>query len=237
MVVCRPALQLTTMKFFIFDGDEERFLLDRLKELNRNFDKETRIKFLKSEIRKREKILRKRWRRHRHRRRIKKSQKEETTKTDNENSDLSDVVEEDESGDDISDDEVVQENDTSNQEPFLFLLSNVLNKAPADGGKDEEENANKNTILSNSEISKALNQEASANGNEKSYEDDNTKKDSQNQNKAGGVVGRMLSQLHGVVTGTTKPKEPTAKKKPRTTFYWDSVSQREAEPVVEYTTR
>ena len=54
-----------TMKFFIFDGDEERFLLDRLKELNRNFDKETRIKFLKSEIRKREKILRKRWRRHR----------------------------------------------------------------------------------------------------------------------------------------------------------------------------
>ena len=47
------------MKFFIFDGDEERFLLDRLKELNRNFDKETRIKFLKSEIRKREKILRK----------------------------------------------------------------------------------------------------------------------------------------------------------------------------------
>lgn len=56
---------ITTMKFFIFDGDEERFLLDRLKELNRNFDKETRIKFLKSEIRKREKILRKRWRRHR----------------------------------------------------------------------------------------------------------------------------------------------------------------------------
>ena len=125
----------------------------------------------------------------------------------------------------------MREKDSSNQEPFLFLLSNVLNKATADGGNDEEENANKNTILSNSEISKALNQEASANESEKTYEDDNTKKDSQNQNKAGGVVGRyaqmtqnaeemtmsnlkcvrlmmifyrMLSQLHGVVTGTTK---------------------------------
>ena len=31
------------MKFFLF-GDEERFLLDRLRELNKNFDKETRIK-------------------------------------------------------------------------------------------------------------------------------------------------------------------------------------------------
>ena len=93
----------------------------------------------------------------------------------------------------------MREKDSSNQEPFLFLLSNVLNKATADGGNDEEENANKNTILSNSEISKALNQEASANGNEKSYEDDNTKKDSQNQNKAGGVVGRyaQMTQKKG----------------------------------------
>ena len=53
------------MKFFIF-GDEERFLLDRMKELNRNFDKETRIKLLRSEVKKREKILRKRWRKHRY---------------------------------------------------------------------------------------------------------------------------------------------------------------------------
>ena len=53
------------MKFYIF-GDEERFLLDRVKELNRNFDKETRIKFLKSEVRKREQLLRKRWRNHRY---------------------------------------------------------------------------------------------------------------------------------------------------------------------------
>ena len=52
------------MKFYVY-GDEERFLLDRIKELNRNFDKETRIKFLKAEVRKREKILRKRWKNHR----------------------------------------------------------------------------------------------------------------------------------------------------------------------------
>ena len=52
------------MKFFIF-GDEERFLLDRLKELNKNFDKESRIKLLRSEVKKREKILRKRWRKYR----------------------------------------------------------------------------------------------------------------------------------------------------------------------------
>ena len=37
------------MKFFIF-GDEERFLLDRLRELNKNFDKETRIRFLRAEV-------------------------------------------------------------------------------------------------------------------------------------------------------------------------------------------
>lgn len=49
------------MKFYIF-GDEERYLLDRLKELNKNFDKESRIKLLKAEVKKREKILRKRWR-------------------------------------------------------------------------------------------------------------------------------------------------------------------------------
>ena len=52
------------MKFYVY-GDEERFLLDRIKELNRNFDKDTRIKLLKAEVRKREKILRKRWKNHR----------------------------------------------------------------------------------------------------------------------------------------------------------------------------
>ena len=52
------------MKFFIF-GDEERFLIDRLRELNKNFDKETRIKFLRAEVKKRENIIHKRNRKHR----------------------------------------------------------------------------------------------------------------------------------------------------------------------------
>ena len=43
-------------------GDEERHLLDRMKELNRNFDKETRIKLLRGEVKKRENLLRKRLR-------------------------------------------------------------------------------------------------------------------------------------------------------------------------------
>ena len=44
-------------------GDEERHLLDRMKELNKNFDKETRIKFLRAEVRKREDFLKRRLRR------------------------------------------------------------------------------------------------------------------------------------------------------------------------------
>ena len=48
--------------YFLY-GDEERHLLDRMKELNKNIDKETRIKFLKSEVRKREKLLKRRLRR------------------------------------------------------------------------------------------------------------------------------------------------------------------------------
>ena len=51
------------MKFLY--GDEERFLLDRIKELNRNFDKEERVKLLRMEVKKREKILRKRWKKYR----------------------------------------------------------------------------------------------------------------------------------------------------------------------------
>ena len=46
------------MKFLLF-GDEERYLIDRIRELNRNFDKETRIKFLRAEVKKREKVLQK----------------------------------------------------------------------------------------------------------------------------------------------------------------------------------
>ena len=52
------------MKFLY--GDEERFLLDRIKELNRNFDKEERVKLLRMEVKKREKILRKRWKKYRY---------------------------------------------------------------------------------------------------------------------------------------------------------------------------
>ena len=52
------------MKVFLF-GDEERFLLDRLRELNKNFDKETRIKFLRAEVKKRENIIHKRNKKHR----------------------------------------------------------------------------------------------------------------------------------------------------------------------------
>ena len=52
------------MKFFIY-GDEERFLLDRIKELNRNFSKETRVRLLRLEVKKREKILRRRWKKYR----------------------------------------------------------------------------------------------------------------------------------------------------------------------------
>ena len=44
-------------------GDEERHLLDRMKELNRNFDKDTRIKLLRADVKKRENLLRKRMRR------------------------------------------------------------------------------------------------------------------------------------------------------------------------------
>ena len=51
------------MKFLY--GDEERFLLDRIKELNRNFDKEERVRLLRMEVKKREKILRKRWKKYR----------------------------------------------------------------------------------------------------------------------------------------------------------------------------
>ena len=51
------------MKFLY--GDEERFLLDRIKELNRNFDKEERVKLLRMEVKKREKILRRRWKKYR----------------------------------------------------------------------------------------------------------------------------------------------------------------------------
>ena len=46
-------------------GDEERHLLDRMKELNKNFDKETRIKFLRAEVKKRENFLKKRLRKDR----------------------------------------------------------------------------------------------------------------------------------------------------------------------------
>ena len=52
------------MKFLIY-GDEERFLLDRIKELNRNFNKETRVRLLRVEVKKRERILRRRWKRYR----------------------------------------------------------------------------------------------------------------------------------------------------------------------------
>ena len=52
------------MKFLIY-GDEERFLLDRIKELNKNFTKETRVRLLRAEVKKREKILRRRWKRYR----------------------------------------------------------------------------------------------------------------------------------------------------------------------------
>ena len=52
------------MRFFIY-GDEERFLLDRIKELNKNFTKETRVRLLRAEVKKREKILRRRWKRYR----------------------------------------------------------------------------------------------------------------------------------------------------------------------------
>ena len=47
---------------YIF-GDEERYLLDRWKELNRFLDKETRIRFLKREVQKRGDLLKKRSRR------------------------------------------------------------------------------------------------------------------------------------------------------------------------------
>ena len=53
------------MKFLIY-GDEERFLQDRIKELNRNFSKETRVRLLRTEVKKREKILRRRWKRYRY---------------------------------------------------------------------------------------------------------------------------------------------------------------------------
>jgi hypothetical protein len=45
--------------------DEERYLLDRWKELNRFLDKETRIRFLKKEVKKRGDLLKKRSRRER----------------------------------------------------------------------------------------------------------------------------------------------------------------------------
>ena len=45
--------------------DEERYLLDRWKELNRFLDKETRIRFLRREVKKRGDLLKKRFRRER----------------------------------------------------------------------------------------------------------------------------------------------------------------------------
>ena len=44
---------------FIF-GDEERYLLDRWRELNKFLDKETRIRLLRREVKKRGDLLKKR---------------------------------------------------------------------------------------------------------------------------------------------------------------------------------
>ena len=41
-------------------GDEERYLLDRWRELNKFLDKETRIRFLRREVKKRGDLLKKR---------------------------------------------------------------------------------------------------------------------------------------------------------------------------------
>ena len=41
-------------------GDEERYLLDRWRELNKFLDKDTRIKFLRKEVKKRGDLLKKR---------------------------------------------------------------------------------------------------------------------------------------------------------------------------------
>ena len=49
---------------YIF-GDEERYLLDRWKELNRFIDKETRVRLLRREVKKRGDLLKKRFRRER----------------------------------------------------------------------------------------------------------------------------------------------------------------------------
>ena len=159
------------MKFFIF-GDEERFLLDRLRELNKNFDKETRIKFLRAEVKKRENIIHKRNRKHRcnilmlknktfhkfiigrHKRRkklvseIKINAKEENKCEDLQFSDCMDDIDEELSEDEVSEEENVKSEKLDTN--FLQLISNELSNdqtdsSDADGDKDNDKSDKEET--------------------------------------------------------------------------------------------
>ena len=157
------------MKFFIF-GDEERFLLDRLRELNKNFDKETRIRFLRAEVKKRENILHKRNRKHRcnilmlknktfhkfiigrHKRRkklvseIKLNAKVEDKCEDPQFSDCMDDIDEEPSEDEEFEEENV--NSEKLDTNFLQLISNELSNdqtdsSDADGDKEDNDKSDK----------------------------------------------------------------------------------------------
>ena len=148
------------MKFFIF-GDEERFLLDRLQELNKNFDKETRIKFLRAEVKKRENIIHKRNKKHRckdhkklkiikknnicrHKRKkklvseIKIDSMEEKKINDVYFSDCIDEIDEEPSDDEVSEEENVKSEQLDTN--FLQLISNELSYDQTESEGDDNDN-------------------------------------------------------------------------------------------------
>ena len=151
--------QKSIMKFFLF-GDEERFLLDKLRELNKNFDKETRIKFLRAEVKKRENIIHKRNKKHRwkchkklkikisfigrHKRRKKlvseikiDSMKEKNKMDDTQYSDFMDDIDEE---DEPSENEVSEEENLKSEQldtNFLQLISNELSNDQTESSDDD----------------------------------------------------------------------------------------------------
>jgi len=223
------------MKFFIF-GDEERFLLDRMKELNRNFDKESRIKLLRSEVKKREKILRKRWKRYKPRKKKKVTKEvfdsadEGQTDNDDENAYV------DESDNDLDE----NENEDDTEKPFLFLLSEQLDSNVSDVSDIEMEKE-----IATEDVSLKIEKEQTKSKMEKDDQNDEPQQDEKRKSIApstsvvGNVMGGMLYRMHGIMSEMSKRKigKSNRNKRSQGVFYWDTVHPTKSKPVIDYGTR